>query len=183
MKPTIQTVSGRYFPLLAPTPVDIHIEDIAHALANLCRFTGHVREFYSVAQHSVLVSTIVPAELALVGLLHDASEAYVTDVSAPLKPHLVNYAEIETRIMETVLTAFNLPTEIPQAVKHADRILLASEQRDLMPARTEGDEWAWLDDVPRLPFEIAPMPPRAARSMFLARFRELMARQPARTAA
>jgi hypothetical protein len=172
--PTILTASGRYFPLLAPTPGDIRIEDIAHALSNLCRFTGHVREFYSVAQHSVLVSQIVPPEDALAGLLHDASEAYVTDISKPLKPHLGGYVEIETRIMEAVLKAFGLPTCLPPSVKRADLILLATEKRDLMPAHE--DDWDLIRDVPRLGNCIDPWPPRAARAYFMDRFRQLYRR-------
>jgi 5'-deoxynucleotidase YfbR-like HD superfamily hydrolase len=174
MLPTILTAGGRYFPLLAPTPADIHIEDIAHALSNLCRFTGHVREFYSVAQHSVMVSQIVPPEDALAALLHDASEAYITDISKPLKPHLHGYAEIETRIMEAVLAAFGLPTCLPASVKRADLILLATEKRDLMPAH--GDDWDLIRDIPRLQEEIVPLPPRAARARFLDRFHQLYRR-------
>jgi hypothetical protein len=172
--PTIQTVSGRYFPLLAPTPDDIRIEDIAHHLSNICRFTGAVREFYSVAQHSVLVSQIVPPQDALAALLHDASEAYITDISKPLKPHLGGYAEIETRIMEVVLQVFGLPTCLPDSVKRADLILLATEKRDLMPAH--GDDWDLIRDIPRLQEEIVPLPPRAARARFMDRFCQLYRR-------
>ncbi len=168
--PTILTAGGRYFPLLAPSPADIHIEDIAHALSNLCRFTGHVREFYSVAQHSVLVSQIVPPQDALAALLHDASEAYITDISKPLKPHLGGYAEIETRIMEAVLQAFGLPTCLPDSVKRADLILLATEKRDLMPAH---EDWELTRDLPRLQEIIVPLPPRAARARFMDRFHQL----------
>lgn len=172
--PTILTVSGNYFPLLAPSADDIRVVDIAHALSNLCRFTGHVREFYSVAQHSVLVSQIVPPEDALAALLHDASEAYITDISKPLKPHLGGYVEIETRIMEVVLQAFGLPTCLPDSVKRADLILLATEKRDLMPAH--GDDWDLLRDIPCLQEPIVPLPPRAARARFMDRFSQLYRR-------
>lgn len=168
--PTILTAGGRYFPLLAPSPADIHIEDIAHALSNLCRFTGHVREFYSVAQHSALVSQIVPPEDALAGLLHDASEAYTNDISKPCKPLLRGLAEIETRIMEVVLATFGLPTCLPDSVKRADLILLATEKRDLMPPH---EDWELTRDLPRLQEEIVPLPPRAARARFLDRFHQL----------
>jgi hypothetical protein len=73
MRPSIQLASGKFFDFSQYTAADIKITDIAHHLSNLCRFTGACREFYSVAQHSVLVSLIVPAEHALVGLLHDAT--------------------------------------------------------------------------------------------------------------
>lgn len=172
--PTIQTAAGEYFPLLAPRAEDINIGDIAHALSNLCRFTGHTREFYSVAQHSVLVSYAVPAEDALAALLHDASEAYLGDVSSPLKRLLPNYQEIETRVMEAVLTAFRLPTFIPDTVKVADRVLLATEKRDLMPPSDDDEtEWALIAGVPLLRETIEPLPPRAARVRFLDRFAQL----------
>src|ERR1017187_10636100 len=79
---SITTFSGIHFWPLLPNPADIRIEDIAHALSNQCRFAGHAREFYSVAEHSVRVSQLCPPEDALWGLLHDASEAYLTDVPA-----------------------------------------------------------------------------------------------------
>lgn len=177
VSPTILTYSGRYFPLTAPIARDIHIVDIAHALANVCRFAGHTREFYSVAQHSVLVSHLVPPADALAALLHDASEAYVGDVTRPLKPLLDGYAAIEVRIMQAVLRAFGLPTEIPASVKHADLVALATEQRDLMPKHD--DEWAVLAGIEPHPATIHPQSPLAAEAAFLWRFRHLTAIQPA----
>lgn len=171
MAPTILTAAGEYFPLLTPTAKDVHIGDIAHALSHLCRFTGHTREFYSVAQHSVMVSYLVPREDALAGLLHDAAEAYLGDVSSPLKHQLPMYQVLETRTMEAVLRAFDLPTCIPESVKRADRIMLATEQRDLMPAHD--DEWEILAHVEPLAAVLEPLPARAARAAFIERFRQL----------
>ncbi len=82
---SMQTFSRTMFYPLDPHPEDVHIVDIAHALANICRFGGHAKRFYSVAQHSVLVSRIVEPEDALHGLMHDAAEAYVGDVVRPIK--------------------------------------------------------------------------------------------------
>jgi uncharacterized protein len=81
----IQTYTGKQFWPLSPLPEDIVIEDIAHALSMQCRFGGHVRTFYSVAQHSVHVSLLVEPQYALWGLLHDAAEAYLVDLPRPIK--------------------------------------------------------------------------------------------------
>ncbi len=94
----IMTVSGRHFWPLDPQPAEVHLADIAHALANTCRFTGHCRQFYSVAQHAVLVANLVERlapELALAALHHDDAEAYLADVAHPVKRFLWFDAEIE----------------------------------------------------------------------------------------
>ncbi|QKX44275.1 hypothetical protein HPE42_20935 [Escherichia coli] len=79
----IQTLSGKKFDYLNSTTDDVEIEDIATALSHICRFSGHLPEFYSVAQHSVLCSQIVPPEFAFEALMHDAAEAYCRDIPAP----------------------------------------------------------------------------------------------------
>lgn len=120
MEPTIRTFTGREFNLASPTPEQVFIEDIAHALSQLCRFTGHTNQFYSVAQHSVAVSLRVPKEFALWGLLHDAAEAYVGDMSSPLKSICPEYRGIEHNIMAAVCERFGLPYLEPLVVKEAD---------------------------------------------------------------
>lgn len=177
MRPTIQLASGRYFDYTKFRPEDINIGDIAHALSHLCRYTGHCRHFYSVAQHSVEVSLIVRPELALEGLLHDASEAYLGDVNRPLKLLLPDYKDLEHRVDVAIRTRFGLPAEESPEVKEADNILLVTEQRDLMPPATfEGhpDEWAWARDVPRLGRKIIPTLSRVAEDDFIKRFNDLI---------
>jgi hypothetical protein len=170
----IRTASGRKFDFVNIEANEILIDDIAHALSHVNRFTGHTRIAYSVAQHSVMVSRIVPVEHALAGLLHDATEAYLGDVSTPLKQLLPEYKALEARVEAHVLGTFGLPAILPKAVKHADLVMLATEKRDLMPRPIEGPEtWRILEGIEPLPMHLAPLPAASARSLFLERFREL----------
>lgn len=148
----------------------ICIEDIAHALSQLCRFTGQCSMFYSVAEHSYAVSYLVPEELALQGLLHDATEAYVADLAKPLKGLLPQYQHVEQAVWDAVAEKFKLPFDLDPAIKAADMMMLKKEVRELLP---EGC-LAELD----LPGEVAPAPifglnPLGAKTLFLNRFREL----------
>lgn len=161
---TIGTFGGGAFDLCAPRHDQVNILTIAHGLSNLCRFTGQTCEFYSVAQHSVMVSHLVPREHALAGLLHDAAEAYVGDVSSPLKALLPDYRAIEREVERAVLRHFGLEPTLPPCVKLADMVALRTEQRDLMGVYTTADGIGPLAD------RISPLPPREARRVFLARF-------------
>ncbi len=127
----MRTYTGSRVHILRPRPEEIHIIDIAHALSNTCRFCGHVPKFYSVAQHSLLVAEAVPDTFRLWGLLHDASEAYLHDLTRPLKRNLPAYAEIEGRMMDAICIRFGLPLTMPAQVKEADNAVLATEFRDL----------------------------------------------------
>ena len=128
----IQTYTGRQFWPLDPRADEIDVIDIAHALSMQCRYAGHCLEFYSVAEHSVLVSRSLPPELRLWGLLHDASEAYLIDVPRPIKPYLRGYVEMEDRVMEEVAERYNLDRPhrgyIPTLVKMADARILVDER-------------------------------------------------------
>jgi uncharacterized protein len=170
---SITTFSGiRFWPLL-PNPADIRIEDIAHALAHQCRFGGHAREFYSVAEHSVRVSRLCLPEDALWGLLHDASEAYLVDLPRPLKllPEFAAYREAERRLQRAVAVRFGLPEGQPATVTEADDTMLWIEAHSLlgsMPVEAIRDT--------RPPFEITdPLLPVEAERLFLSRFKELTA--------
>ncbi len=176
----ILTVSGKYFDLLDPRSDDFRIEDIAHALSKICRFTGHCREFYSVAQHSVQVSHTVPRQHALAGLLHDAVEAFIGDVATPLKRLLPMYVEIEKRIEKCINESFGLPAvappEIKELIKSADLRLLATEKRDLLPPNS--GTWGIIADVEPLTYPIRAMDPRMAEYAFLARYDEIIQHTP-----
>lgn len=172
IQPMIQTMSGRYASLVDLKPHDVNIGDIAHSLSNICRFGGHTREFYSVAQHSCLVSTLVPQEFALEALLHDASEAYVGDMVLPLKRMLPSYRTVEGMVWRAIAQAYGLPPETSACVKEADLILLATERRDLM--HEQSVHWPVLDGVTPMPESIRPREPAHARAEFLVRFWELV---------
>lgn len=172
MTPTILTHSGLTFNLLEPAPDLIEIEDIAHALSHICRFTGHTRVFYSVAEHSVRASLCVPPEFAMEALLHDAAEAYIGDVSSPLKAQLHEYRNIEFKLEQAIRQRFGLPPKQSPCIKQADLTMLATEKRDLMPAHQ--DDWALLHGITPLPEPITtPLPPDIARWYFLDHFETL----------
>lgn len=131
----ISTVSGKQFHFgdHARMVEAIDIVDIAHALGNLCRFTGQCRRFYSVAEHSVHVSRMMPGDLALVGLLHDATEAYCADLARPLKQLVPDYRAVEDAIWLAIAEKFGLPTSMPSLVKRADMAMLKLEVDHLLP--------------------------------------------------
>ncbi|HFD3847762.1 TPA: HD family hydrolase [Serratia marcescens] len=167
----ILTFTGKRFDYEAPTVDAICIEDIAQALSHECRFNGHIPEFYSVAQHSVLCSQIVAPEFALEALMHDASEAYCKDIPAPLKRMLPDYQLIEEQFDAVIRQRFGLPLRMDIAVKYADLVMLATERRDL--DIDDGQVWPMLEGVSPADIVINPVMPLQARAMFIARFNEL----------
>ena len=179
--PYLQTVSGRFVNPLAPDLDQIDIGDITRALANTCRFGGHCRSFYSVAQHSVIVSELVEqrggdAEDVFAALMHDAAEAYLGDMPHPIKhrsPLGAAFKEAEDHLQAVLNEHFKIKSGVKE-IKRADRALLATERRAL-----SGDNWHWpeLDGVEPLDLELTAWPPDEAAKAFLKRFEELSARR------
>jgi 5'-deoxynucleotidase YfbR-like HD superfamily hydrolase len=182
-EPYILTTSGRAFYFQISGPEDIQIEDIAHHLAGINRFTGAARQQLSVAQHSVWCSEYVEQRLtakqsqvkiraaALHALLHDAAEAYLGDISSPLKSLLPDYRAIELRVEGIVREKFGIMGEWDEVVKEADLRALATEKRDLMP-----DSPIWSLDVEPFGPPLEHWGFFAARERFLSRYWELLAR-------
>ena len=167
----IQTFTGRQFWPLDPVADDIDIRDIAHALSMKCRFSGHCQAFYSVAQHSRLVSFLCPDKDALWGLLHDAAEAYLPDVARPIKRELVGFREIEERIMRCVAERFDLSWPMPESIHDADLRALATERRDVMGKPPS--PWKAIEGIECSPLIVWPYAPKEAHENFLARFAHL----------
>lgn len=176
----IRTFSGKLVDPINLTPDDICIEDIAHALSNQCRFSGHVRRFYSVAEHSVRVMKKCSVD-PLAALLHDASEAYLVDLPRPLKHHpkFEFYRDVEMTVTEVICSRFDIPwvagyyydTRAGDEIHIADKRMLSTEMLGLMNRQ----------DAP-LPFEPYPdyadvqlgMSPMEAEKWFLANYYELV---------
>ena len=175
MEQTIGCISvygGEYYDLLDPPRSVYTVETIGHALSNLCRYTGHVNRFYSVAEHSVLVSLAVPRAFALEGLFHDASEAFLGDVSSPLKKLLPEYKKIEKSVMEEITTRFALnPVRLySDEIHEADKRLYHAERQEIAP----GKDKLWHTDL-RAVRKVKPvgLPPRMAYEMFMERYHML----------
>jgi hypothetical protein len=167
----MQTRSGRAWFFADPRPDDVTIHDISHALSNLCRFGGHTSHFYSVAEHSVYVSLLVPPEFAMQGLLHDATEAYVIDMPRPLKHMLPGYMEVEALAWQAIAAKFGLPVDLDPSIKLADNQILLAERDQLLVAPPV--PWTWAQGITPANVRIDCLSPRVARSFFLERFAEL----------
>ena len=164
---------GRFWPL-DPKENEIHIEDIAHALSNQCRYSGHTEQFYSVAQHSLLVSWFCDQQYALEGLMHDASEAYLVDVPRPIKSSFPQYLEIEKSIMYAIGTKYNFRFPIHNEVTNVDNAMLWLEKEQVMKPGLD-----WYQDIKVEPidamrdYKIICMSPEEAKLSFLNRFNSL----------
>jgi len=181
----IITHSGRVFDYANPTMDMICIEDIAHSLSHQARFAGHAHQFYSVAEHSLLVARHLPDHAKLEGLMHDAQEAYVTDLPAPLKALLrlqdsrgrSNYDRLEDEVAQLIEDKFGLfhgdlggltNANTRRMIKAADLRALATEQRDLFsPSQNTSQTVPYPDQLQN------PMAPHLAKREFLRMFNRL----------
>lgn len=165
---------ARTFDFMNPVPDNLKIEDIANALSKLCRFTGHTNRFYSVAEHSVRVSRMVPDMYARAGLMHDAAEAFIGDVSTPLKRLIPEYRIVERRVWEAVSKRFNLGEPTPGLVKEADHQIVVNEAWafGLDPSGWEGFPAPNMKQIVELSAQ-GGWDSRFAAHMFLARAKEL----------
>lgn len=168
-KYSISTYDGDFFDFENPASFDFKIETIAHALSNICRYGGHSNRFYSVAEHSVLVSRVVPLELAMVGLLHDASEAFVGDMPSPLKAMCPEYRAIEDRVQEAIAARYNLQYPFPLEIKFADKSVYKAERLQITNVADE----VWHTDIPAADVIVTGLNPKKACALFMARYREL----------
>ncbi len=172
----IMTQSGRMFFFENPHPASVDINDIAASLSKICRFTGHTRCHYSVAEHCIRVSWLSEKkygkEHAREGLLHDAAEAYVSDLNGPLKRLIEgDYRRLEDVAEGVIANKFNFPAKKSPPIKDCDGVLYLTEKRDLFPPYNLPFT-SYPDKVP-LEDPIVPMSAELARLLFLYRFEEV----------
>lgn len=161
------------------TPEMVDLEDIAHSLSLLCRYNGHCRTFYSVAEHSILLShwieeTYGDRNLALRALLHDGTEAYTGDLPTPLKPFCPGFLELEAQAETAIAAAFFLGTHVLDSegrIKTADRRIVEDEATLLLGPPPF--PWTFHPEGP-LNVKIECLQPDEAKATFLARFKELV---------
>jgi len=163
----IKLLSGGHYDFIDLDQSVYDIEDIAHNLSMICRFTGSVKDFYSVGQHSVLVSHAVPPEHALAGLMHDASEAFMSDLNSPLKALMKAYKALEKKVEKQIFTKYNLSFPMDPAIKLADIKVFLAENRDLRGIYSD------MEDIAPYGKKIVPWQPARAKREFMKRFEEL----------
>lgn len=188
----VETFSGAYVDVSNPQPETISLEDIAHALAYTCRYGGHCKSFYSVAEHAVFVSRRLDRKgfsraLQLAGLHHDDAEAYLGDIPRPLKPLLgFGYEALTARMDRAIEDALNIPVDpkFHREIKKADNWSLFVEARHLLPSGGHGwwdgeqgaERWG-IDDIPSrivIPdYWLGGLNPAEAETLFLERHKEL----------
>lgn len=166
------THSGKQFWPMSPRPEDVDINDIAWALSGIGRWGCHSNYIIPVAQHSVVVSHIVPYPQAFQALMHDSPEAYTgCDLMSPIKRHCPAFRAIEAGLWTAIRAAFDIPELTPE-IKHADRVSLSTEKRDHITSNPDV-VWPFDKSHPALPDRLVPWGREYARQRFLARFHQL----------
>lgn len=170
--PWMQTYGGHAFYLFDPQPQDIHFRDIAHALSLTCRYSGHTRDFYSVAQHACLVAKWMREDgfkprTYYAALHHDSAEAYTGDITPQLKDILGNFREIEDAVETSVDIYLGIQDrpDLCDDIKEYDLIALATERRDLLSPNFSDEVWGPMA-APREE-RIIPLLPREAEDLFI----------------
>jgi hypothetical protein len=174
-KSYIITYTGKQFNLLEPETTSIDIIDIAHSLAMQCRWTGHCKHHYSIAQHAYYCSFIGPTNSALQRLMHDSSEAYLGDMNRPLKHYTEAgdaYRRVEWPIQNLIYTSYGMPKQEAASVGLADQAMLYAEQAQLLPPVTFEISDPEAKSKAANVF-IEEWTPRSAEKMFMTRFIEL----------
>lgn len=166
----IGTFTNKKFHFMNPSIDEICIEDIAQALSMNCRYSGHVKDFYSVAEHSVIIADLVYAQTnsrskALAALLHDASEAYLTDIPRPIKPYLTNYVDIEANIEKVIQKKFSIPP-MDKLTKYLDTHIVGAEAKLLFNVVPD-----WANDYDHIDVSILNLTPKFSRIAFLVAFK------------
>lgn len=173
----ISLLSGARFNYNKPEESDVTLEDIASALSNVCRFSGHLPRFYSVAQHLVNTSRIVKPELAFTALMHDTAEAFTNDLPTPLKWALPIFKELEGKIEAAMGKRFGFEFPYPPEIKEADTIMLMLEKYYVKECN---DHWPMYEKYTKrhvAPYrklvDLDSWQPRRAKREFLERYEEL----------
>lgn len=177
----METFTGKQFYFMRPTPEMIDVEDIAHALGKLCRYGGHTRRFYSVAEHCVHLAKWVirqggDAQLALEALMHDASEGYLVDMPRPIKAKLSQYKAIEDVLSQAIALKFGLTYPNRHIIHEADSRILVDERAQAMSK--SGNEWG-IDGLTGLGVTLHFWTPEEAPARWLIAYRSLSSRRDA----
>ncbi|MEE9366983.1 MAG: YfbR-like 5'-deoxynucleotidase [Dehalococcoidales bacterium] len=175
----IETYTGLAFSIVDPRPDDVRLVDIAHALSNTCRYNGHCKRFYSVAEHSVHLARFIRYRIyntravALAALLHDAAEAYTGDFPTPFKWALPELKYIENAIQQAVHDHYCIKPEDykVQVIDDLDKRIVKDERKALMTE--SGLPWGAIDGLEPLDINIECWKPEIAEDRFLATFHML----------
>ena len=170
----IALLSGAMFNYNKPEESGVTVDDLATALSNVCRFSGHLPRFYSVAQHLVNTSRIVAPEFAFTALMHDTAEAFTNDLPTPLKAALPVFKELETKIEAAMSNKFGFQFPYPPEVKLADTQMLLLEKNYV---KEDDNVWEYYGDVEfehlRDTVDLDSWQPRRAKREWMERFEEL----------